>query len=886
MPTPNAVHNLLKDFRKEYPDWGSTPSPETLLLYKLTRTMSGVSTTPTGSTGGIATAVSIMGSTGTTVLTDNDGRIVVANIANLLGRIPALSDGRIPVGVVFPQNQNVTVTNQLTGVATEQSLNALLQRIPSSTNNRLPVAVEFPGNQQVTVSNQLTGFATQATLGNILTKLDSFSTDAASEQTLQDILTNLPLSIAGRVPVSLDTSSFSVTNQIQGYSTEGTLKALLDKTPTLTEVQQSLTEIRNRLPELDQGKVPVAFTAQANITGFSTEETLSALLNKTLAPVDGKLPVSLTFPSNQSVTVSNQLSGFATQETLASILNKLATPVNGKVPVSLEFPTSQQVTVSNQLDIAALGKDATLTNILNKVPAAVDGKIPVSLTFPTNQAVTVSNPIDVSGLGKDASLVNILNKLPTVVNGKLPVALDFPQNQSVIVTNQPAPLDISGLGKDSTLVSILGKLPTLVNGKTPVEFPANQTVTVSNPSDMSALGKEATLTSILNKLPTLTNGKAQVVLDFPVNQTVTVSNQPTPLDISALSKDSTLTNILNKLPTLINGKTLVDFPTNQTVTVSNQLDVSALSKESTLTSVLNRLPVDLSKAIASGFRSEFTSASPLATTLPSPVLNDSPLWTIARTKKAEGQDSFVMTCLGRRLATFAAGFTDIVEFDLQTVGNNLRSPTLTGIHPVEILSSNAADSSTGTGIRTIEIMYLDENYVLKTTVVTMAGTTAVQVLKDGVAIKPTCILKMQTTSHGSSAGAVGTVILRTPAGSFAAIAAPVDQISVGFTSSFSARTCVPEGYLGYVVDISGVGITANHDFHLLATVAQSDKRLLDGVFSSLDFFTANAGTLPVNRDEFYYELPSRCRVRLASRSSSTTASATGSFTVVFVKKPV
>jgi hypothetical protein len=245
-----------------------------------------------------------------------------------------------------------------------------------------------------------------------------------------------------------------------------------------------------------------------------------------------------------------------------------------------------------------------------------------------------------------------------------------------------------------------------------------------------------------------------------------------------------------------------------------------------------------------------------------------------------------MTCLGRRLATFATGFTDIAEFDLQTVGNNLRSPTLTGAHTVEIISSNAADSASGTGIRTVEVMYLDEGFNFKTTSVTLNGTTAVQILKDGVAIKPTCILKMQTVAHGTSAGAVGTITLRTPAGTLLATATPVDQISVGFTSSFSARTCVPEGYLGYVIDVTGAGITANHDFHLLATVAQSDKRLLDGVFSSLDFFTANAGTIPVNRDEFFYELPSRCRVRLASRASATTASATGSFTVVFVKKSV
>lgn len=854
------VMALLREFQAEYGTYGGeNPSIQTLITYKVLKGMTGGITTPANATsGGIASTVTIKGSTGQTVLTDANGAIVVSKgatedtLVSLLNRNPALVSGRVPVAVPFPSNQAVTVINQLTGLATEQTLGSVLSCLNSS------LKVDFPVTQHVLIDNPLTDHATEATLSNLLDRL--------------------PEPIDGKLPVSL---SFPATQRV-----------VVENLSTDSASEQTLQEILGRLPELEQGKLPVAFTAQANISGFSTEETLQALVDKTIAPIDGKIPVTLSFPCNQQVTVSNQLdiSALGKETTLTAILNKLPTVDKGKVPVSIEFPVNQNVTVSNQLDVSTLGKDSTLVGIFNKLPSIVDGKIPVSLAFPQNQTVTVSNqpaPLDISGLSKDSTLASILAKLPNLIEGKTPVV--FPANQMVTVSN---PSDMSALGKDATLTSILNKLPPLTNGKVQVlvDFPTNQQVTVSNqptPLDISALGKDATLASILAKLPTLTNGKAQVIVDFPQNQQVTVSNQPAPLDLSALGKDSTLSSILAKLPALVNGKTQVDFPANQTVTVSNPSDVSALGKESTLTSILNRLPVDISKAIALGIRAEFTNASPLATALAIAPLTDSPLWAVTRTKKVEGQDAFTQTFLGRRTATFSNnGFTDIAEFDLQTVGNNLRSPTLVGTQTLEIVSSNAADNASGTGIRTVEVMYLDENFTLKSTSVTLNGVTAVQIQKDGVAIKPTCIYEVQATSHGSAAGAVGTITVRIPTGGLLTSPTPVDQISVGFTSSFSARACVPDGYFGYVVDVTGVAITANHEFHLLATVAQSDKRLIDGVFNSLDFFTTSSGTTPVKREQLYYELPSRCRVRLASRASAATAGASGGFTMLFVKKPV
>lgn len=951
------VAALLKEFQSEYGSYGGdNPGIQTLITYKVLKSMAGGSTGGSSNTsGGVASTVTIRGSTGQTVLTDAEGRVVVANVANLLGRLPSLVDGRIPVGVVFPQNQIVTVSNLVTDGAKESSLTALLQRIPQSANNRLPVGVEFPSNQQVTVSNQ---FATQ--------------------QTLTDVLNRIPTATNGKFPVSVDfPSNFAVTvsNQITGFATEQTLTSLLARLTDIIEgraslevdfpavqhilvdnpitnhaTEETLSNLLARTPTLTNGKIPVVATLPDGVTvnnqisGFSTEATLSALLAKTLAPVDGKLPVSLAFPSNQNVTVSNQvtdgakdatvasilarlpqlsngktpvavdfpsltianqITGFSTEATLANILSKLPSlTTSGKSPVDVAFPTNQQVTVSNQLtgfsseatlasvlaklptlttsgktpvdlDISALSKDSTLAAILAKLPTLTNGKSQVIVDFPSNQTVTVSNPSDMSALGKDATLTAILNKLPTLTtNNKTPVDVTFPTNQTVTVSNPTAATDVSALGKDSSLTAILNKLPALANGKTPIDV------------DLSALGKDASLAAILARLPALVNGKSPVVLDFPANQTVTVSNPTAAPDVSGLSKEATLAAVLAKLPTLVNGKTPVDFPANQTVTVSNPSDVSLLGREATLNAILNRLPTDISRAIAQGFRTEFTTASPLATALTATPLGDSPLWSVARTKKVEGLDAFSQTFLGRRPSTFAAnGFTDIAEFELQTVGNNLRSPTLVGTQTLEIVSSNAADNANGTGVRTVEVMYLDEGFNLKATSVTLTGTVPAQLQLAGVAIKPTCILEVQATTYGSAQGAAGNVTVRIPAGGLLTSPVIVDQISQGDTTSLTARCCVPEGYVGYLTDVSGTAITANHEFRLMATVAQSDKRLLDGVFNTIDLFSVNAGTIPVERTLANIELPSRCRVRLVSRASAATASASGDFTVVFVKKP-
>lgn len=52
-------------------------------------------------------------------------------------------------------------------------------------------------------------------------------------------------------------------------------------------------------------------------------------------------------------------------------------------------------------------------------------------------------------------------------------------------------------------------------------------------------------------------------------------------------------------------------------------------------------------------------------------------------------------------------------------------PFLQAAGSVEVVSDNANDAAAGTGLRTLLVTYLDSNYVQKTTVVTLNGTTPV-----------------------------------------------------------------------------------------------------------------------------------------------------------------
>lgn len=438
MSHPNTkIKNLITEFRHEFGDMSGSNVPlDALLLYHFLKTMTGGGTTSNSSGGStaVSSTVTVKGSTGSTILTNAQGAILIgsplgteATLSAINGKLPNLINNRLPVEAIFPSEQRV---NLITGFATETTLNSLLGRIPQQISGRIPVNVQFPNT-------------------------------LATESTLSALLAKLPALIGDRLPVDVVFPPQQVDAQITGFSTESTLQELVSRTPELiqgktpvvfdsqsiikTEVtnhqtrlatEATLSELSDRIPELVEGRLPVNLLGVSTeqtllallaklpnpISGYSTESTLSALLGRVPEPVQGRLPVGVVFPNNQAVTVSNQLTGVSSEATLSALLGRIPELLNSRLPVNVQFPNNQAVTVGNQ--ISGFSTEQTLLALLARLPDLVSGRIPVGVSFPSNQNVTVSNPT--SGYSTESTLASLRDRIPAPVNERLPVGVIFP----------------------------------------------------------------------------------------------------------------------------------------------------------------------------------------------------------------------------------------------------------------------------------------------------------------------------------------------------------------------------------------------------------------------------------------------------------------------------
>lgn len=217
--------------------------------------------------------------------------------------------------------------------------------------------------------------------------------------------------------------------------------------------------------------------------------------------------------------------------------------------------------------------------------------------------------------------------------------------------------------------------------------------------------------------------------------------------------------------------------------------------------------------------------------------------------------------------------TDVVEFTL----TNNRIPILAGTGTVEVISSTINDSANGTGVRTVEIIYLDQNYDLQQTSVTLNGILAVTVQKNGVNITPQGIWWMHTLTHGSNSAADGNITLRLTSGS-----APIEMIAAGGNMSLSARCVVPRGYTGFLSYFYGSAATGNQDIRLRATVSKLGRSLLDSVYCFQSTMNPKEG-VAIERQLPYLVVPERTRIKVSTISSVAAGLLDSSFTLLLVK---
>jgi hypothetical protein len=117
-----------------------------------------------------------------------------------------------------------------------------------------------------------------------------------------------------------------------------------------------------------------------------------------------------------------------------------------------------------------------------------------------------------------------------------------------------------------------------------------------------------------------------------------------------------------------------------------------------------------------------------------------------------------------------------------------------------VSSSDADDTSAGTGARTVLIAGLDANYAVISETVTMNGQTAVTTTNSFLRIN-----SMLVTTAGSSFANEGIIYIGTGTVTSGVPATIYNVISAGFNNATSSQYTIPAGYTGYLT-IARIGL--------------------------------------------------------------------------------
>ena len=159
------------------------------------------------------------------------------------------------------------------------------------------------------------------------------------------------------------------------------------------------------------------------------------------------------------------------------------------------------------------------------------------------------------------------------------------------------------------------------------------------------------------------------------------------------------------------------------------------------------------------------------------INNQSLIETISRTGSWEGRTAYVLEVLGRRVNTFGDATTlhDLCEF-LGGGETVYTEPTTSDTFVINSTSAN--DTSAGTGVRTVQVVYLDSSGNEQSTTVTLNGTTDVAI--PAMANNCIAVQYMHTKTKGTDPTAQGDIILYNTAKTV-----KYEQITAGGNQSLS-----------------------------------------------------------------------------------------------------
>lgn len=163
-------------------------------------------------------------------------------------------------------------------------------------------------------------------------------------------------------------------------------------------------------------------------------------------------------------------------------------------------------------------------------------------------------------------------------------------------------------------------------------------------------------------------------------------------------------------------------------------------------------------------------------------------------------------------------------------GTNLY-PWPTAAETLNVVSTDADDTSAGTGARTVEIEGLNSSWAIITETVSMNGTTNVTTTNSFLRV-----YRARVVTAGSSGVNEGTITMTNTTSSN--VLAQISVDNSGFGQTLMAIYTIPAGKTGYLISINGSSSKDNeHSFRLLAR----DNTVSNAAWNTKEFLNARGG---------------------------------------------
>lgn len=221
------------------------------------------------------------------------------------------------------------------------------------------------------------------------------------------------------------------------------------------------------------------------------------------------------------------------------------------------------------------------------------------------------------------------------------------------------------------------------------------------------------------------------------------------------------------------------------------------------------------------------------------------------------------------------GYNPDVDTSEETVwpdGGTVPHPTVASV--LKISSSDANDTSAGTGARTVVIEGLDGNYNIVSETVTLNGQTAVNTTNSYLYVNG-----FYVTSVGSGGANAGNINAGTGVVTAGVPAVLYDIIATGYNNRATGHYCVPAGYTGYMNEGLFSSGQASGATSVTGFLKQHGP---DGILRVGAVTTVNNGSAMFNFEQ-PYTIPEKNCVGATAIGSAANNAVSSFFSIILIK---